>query len=330
MRSAAIAKTSQAVVKVIGYTHSQKSLKRQIDYISRNGEEPLENEVGMPSGGDDIADQVVDDWGNKAEPQPSKNGKPDRISMHLMIAMPYGTDVEAFKEIAREWGEQAFGNRQYVFAVHNDKQHPHAHFLVALRDDNGKKLNPRKADLQAWRESFAEIRTEKGYPTAATRWFEHRTERPPLEATKPASWRMLERKELSDDMQRLFSAAVASGPSAEGMPAVIKDSQEAHRAEAARFAAEGKDALARLHQQAAETPRRSRLEAIRDEMTEVAAGRSPVTPKMAGLASVIAKEKGVEAPESSDFGAVRAFLNEHSRRRIGPEAARGGEAERES
>jgi len=114
------------------------------------------------------------------------------------------------------------------------------------------------------------------------------------------------------------------------MPAVIKDSQEAHRAEAARFAAEGKDALAQLHQQAAETPRRSRLEALRDEMTEVAAGRSPVTPKMAGLASVIAKEKGVEAPESSDFGAVRAFLNEHSRRRIGPEAARGGEAERES
>lgn len=329
MRSAALAKTPQAVVKVIGFTHSQKSIRRQVNYITRDGQ-MLENQAAALDGGDGLADRVIEDWGKKAEPQKTKNGKPDRLSMHLAIAMPAGTDVEDFREIAREWGERVFPGRQYVYAVHEDKQHPHAHFLVALRDDNGKKLNPRKDDLQAWREAFAEIRTEKGYPTAATRWYEHRQDRPPREASHSPSWRMLERGEVSDKVMGLLRAVAGPPTPPAPLPPAVEASQSAHRDEAARYAAEGKGQLAELHQRAAETPRRGRVEALREELAEVAAGRSPVTPKMAALATAIASEKGVDAPDSSDFGAVRAFLNEHSRRQIGQAPSKGAGAEREA
>ena len=48
--------------------------------------------------------------------------------------------------------------------------HPHVHLVVkAEHEYDGKRLNPRKADLQRWREKFAQNLTELGVAAAATR-----------------------------------------------------------------------------------------------------------------------------------------------------------------
>ena len=316
MRTAAIAKTPQAVVKIIGYTHSKKSIKRQINYISRDGKEPTENEMGSRETGPRIAEQTLKDWDDKLTVGIEKNGKPARLSMHVQVSMPAGTDLGVFTDVARAWGDTVFSGRQYVFAVHDDKKHPHAHFLVALKDDNGKKLNPRKDDIQGWRESFAELATMQGYPMAATRWYEHKKDRPPVEASHTASYRMLERGEVSERLLGGLLSAIAGNASAV-LPKQIQDSQEAHRAAAERLTAEGKRDLAGLHVREAQTARHGRSERILAEVSSVAEGRSAVSPKMLALAEAIAKEKGLAVPSAQgDFGEVRAFLNEHARRQI--------------
>jgi hypothetical protein len=55
---------------------------------------------------------------------------------------------------------------------HKDNRpvHPHVHLVVkAEHEYGGRRLNPRKADLQRWRERFAEYMTELGVLSTATR-----------------------------------------------------------------------------------------------------------------------------------------------------------------
>jgi hypothetical protein len=76
------------------------------------------------------------------------------------------------KKFARE--EFAHQHR-YAMALHAEEKdkhgiHPHVHLVVkAEHEYGGSRLNPRKADLQRWRERFAEHLTELGVAATATR-----------------------------------------------------------------------------------------------------------------------------------------------------------------
>jgi hypothetical protein len=59
-------------------------------------------------------------------------------------------------------------NHEYVFALHTDEPHPHVHLTVKLRGFDGKRLNPRKADLQDWREAFAREMRDQGIEAEAS------------------------------------------------------------------------------------------------------------------------------------------------------------------
>jgi len=322
MKTAALAKTPQAVVKVIGYTTKQSSIKRQVKYISRDGTEPLENEFGEKIEGSNVDKRVLEDWEGKIEEGIAKNGKPSRLSMHLQVSAPPGTDQEKFKAIVEEWGAKAFEGRRYVYAVHDDRRHPHAHFLVALAGEDGKKLDPRKKDLQAWREQFAEIATAKGVPMAATRWHEHRKDRPPKEASNSASYRIASRGEVSGKSISELRRAITESPSKKDSPA-LQAGREEHRRLAVGYRRDGKAGLAELHERAAAEPRQGRLESLRDA---VGRGDPAISKRMKVLAEVIAKEKGLSGPKpDASFAEVREFLNEHARRQI---PVRDGTAER--
>jgi hypothetical protein len=80
--------------------------------------------------------------------------------------------LQAVKKLARE--EFAHQHR-YAMALHAEEKgkhgmHPHVHLVVkAEHEFEGRRLNPRKADLQRWRERFAEYLTELGVAATATR-----------------------------------------------------------------------------------------------------------------------------------------------------------------
>ena len=53
--------------------------------------------------------------------------------------------------------------------LHDHQANPHVHLSVRAESKHGKRLNPRKADLQRWRETFAEKLRGWGIEAEATR-----------------------------------------------------------------------------------------------------------------------------------------------------------------
>ena len=59
-------------------------------------------------------------------------------------------------------------NHRFLMAEHHNTEHPHLHVVVKAVGENGKRLNPKKADLRHWRETFAENLRGQGIKAEAT------------------------------------------------------------------------------------------------------------------------------------------------------------------
>ena len=79
--------------------------------------------------------------------------------------MPAGTPPDKVLEAAKKFAREEFAHQhqhRYAMALHVEQKdnrpvHPHVHLVVkAEHEYGGPRLNPRKADLQRWRERFAE------------------------------------------------------------------------------------------------------------------------------------------------------------------------------
>jgi len=164
-----VRKVPEVIVKISGSSQSMSRIKAHFDYISRNGDVPLENEAGQTLQGKETLGELRDDWKLSADGAtiPHENGY-RREAFNIVLSMPPGTDREAVHQAAREFAKENFDGHMYVFAAHNDEKHPHVHLCVKAVGRDMVRLNPRKADLQAWRESFAEKLRENGIEANAT------------------------------------------------------------------------------------------------------------------------------------------------------------------
>lgn len=143
-------------------------IKNHLNYIGRAGEVTLEDELGVQRGGPEAVQKILDEWrstGGKAIPE--RKGY-RREAYSLVLSMPAGTPAAPVLDAARRFAKEVFGNHQYVFAAHNDRDHPHVHLAVRAVSFDMVRLNPRKADLQQWREHFAEKLRDNGIEANAT------------------------------------------------------------------------------------------------------------------------------------------------------------------
>lgn len=169
--SRTVRKAPEVMVKISGGGKCMKAIKAHMDYISRNGEVALEDENGKVIQGKEAVRDLRDDWqeGHAGKPIPYDDDQATRReAFNIVLSMPPGTDREAVRQAAKEFAAANFGNHQYVFAAHDDEKHPHVHLCVKAMDKDMVRLNPRKADLQQWRESFAEKLRENGIEANAT------------------------------------------------------------------------------------------------------------------------------------------------------------------
>ncbi len=162
-----VRKVPEVMVKVSGGGKGMRAIKAHMDYISRNGDVALENENGEVIAGKEAVRDLRDEWKNSLYGIPEESGKKE--AFNIVLSMPPGTDRKAVTDAAREFAKTEFsGNFQYVFATHDDEKHPHVHLCVKAQGIDGTRLNPRKADLQRWREGFAEALREHGIEANAT------------------------------------------------------------------------------------------------------------------------------------------------------------------
>lgn len=199
-------KTPEVMIKVTGGGKSISAIKKHLDYISRNGKVDLENERGeiLGQGG---AKEIRDDWQDSGYPLPADEGT-KRESFNVVLSMPHGTDPQAVLSSARAFAQEEFTRHQYALALHDGREddhlagakggkntkkkapNPHVHICVKAVDLDGHRLNPRKADLQRWREKFAEKLIERGIEANATPRHQRGQQRQP---EKQKNWHMYQR-----------------------------------------------------------------------------------------------------------------------------------------
>ena len=78
-----------------------------------------------------------------------------REVFNIVLSMPGGTPADQVRDAAKAFAKETFEGHKYVFALHDDTDSPHVHLAVRAERMDGYRLNPRKADLQRWRERFA-------------------------------------------------------------------------------------------------------------------------------------------------------------------------------
>lgn len=166
-------RSPEVMVKItnrLGAGKGMAAIRNHLTYISRNGKLDLETDTG-----ERLADKAaIADYANELKYQvrgrPIQEVSQRREAFNIILSMPAGTPQEKVREAAREFLEEEFGDKhRYCFTLHTDTDKPHVHACVqAAPVRKGKRLNPRKADLQRWREGFAEQLRHIGIDANAT------------------------------------------------------------------------------------------------------------------------------------------------------------------
>lgn len=158
----------EVMVKITGRTRDPGGLRAHLDYISRNGALEMEDRDGAVIANRAAVKELADDWSDLALAD-SRRRATTPFSVSVMLSMPAGTDAAAVQDAARAFALEVFAERfDYVFALHTDAGHPHVHIAVRALGDNGERLNPKKADLEAWRQAFAQALRDRGVEAEAT------------------------------------------------------------------------------------------------------------------------------------------------------------------
>jgi type IV secretion system T-DNA border endonuclease VirD2 len=184
----------QAIVKVRSYPHGMKGVWKAMSYISRKGTLPLEKDTGELVRGLEEQRALVRDWAIDFDKR-----KDSRDGAHIIFSMPPRSNPEALRKAVRATAARAFPDNEWVFAIHQDKNHPHAHMVLKMRGrEQDLKLDPRKADLHRLREIFAEAAREQGVELAAS----SRAARGVGKKATPQSFYYLKSKGIKPEVER--------------------------------------------------------------------------------------------------------------------------------
>lgn len=159
-------RTPEVMVKVSGGARGSRHVLEHLNYITRNGKLTAETSQGDKIEGRDAVRELRDVWQQGDAGHRRKNS---RDTVNLVMSMPPGTDRDRLRDAVRTFAVRNFAaDRPYVFVRHDDTSHPHCHLTLKAVGHDGRRLNPRKADLQAWRESFAACLRENGIAAEAS------------------------------------------------------------------------------------------------------------------------------------------------------------------
>ena len=159
----------QAIVKVTSYGKGCTHIMNHLAYISRNFDIPLEGNNDSLLKTKPDASALLDSW-DSIYFDTRKNA---RDTVNLVFSTPPGTNRDTVNTLTREFLKEEFEDEHdYLFAQHNDTDHPHVHAVIVLRSTEGKKLDPRKQYINQLKKRYAEKCREHGVMLEASRRFE--------------------------------------------------------------------------------------------------------------------------------------------------------------
>ena len=177
----------EVLVKISGGGRDADGVQAHLEYIDRHGKLELETDYGETLQGKKAATALVNEWGLDYGHVPGARirGAPSGRMVSAARRVRPSTSCSRCRrehrlrrcsKAAKKFAREEFAHQhRYAMALHvehkdNRPVHPHVHLVVkAEHEYGGPRLNPRKADLQRWRERFAEYMTELGVLSTATR-----------------------------------------------------------------------------------------------------------------------------------------------------------------
>jgi hypothetical protein len=166
----------QVVVKITGGGKGFKAMAAHMRYISRQGKEEVggrgrtlevTDERGERHEGSVALRRLMDDW--RISGSYIADDSPRKEAFHIIFSMPQGTRPDALRESVDATAARLFDGHRYAMAMHLDQGAPHVHVMVRAEHLDGVRLNPRKADLDRWRATFARELQARGVDAIATR-----------------------------------------------------------------------------------------------------------------------------------------------------------------
>ena len=157
----------QVMVKVTGGGRGMGAIAAHFRYISKAGRLEIEDDRGFTREGQEALHDLVEQWryGGSLIGDVSHR----REAFNIMLSMPAGTRPEFVQQAAREFAKVELRGHRWVMVLHDHQANPHVHLSVRAESMTGERLNPRKADLHRWRETFAEKLRGLGIDAEATR-----------------------------------------------------------------------------------------------------------------------------------------------------------------
>jgi len=163
-----VRRAPEVMVKVTGRTRDPAHLAAHLTYITRDGDLRAEGPGGVEVEGRREVVELAQDW-SAAVTMDSRRRANSPFSVAIILSMPAGTDAIRLRDAARDFAAAEFEERfDYVLVLHTDQPHPHVHLTVRALGEKGDRLNPKKADLERWRQAFAEALRDRGVEAEAT------------------------------------------------------------------------------------------------------------------------------------------------------------------
>jgi hypothetical protein len=162
-----VRRAPQVMVKVTGGGRGMGAIAAHFRYIAKGGRLPFEDDRGVVREGKDELRDLVWQWQYGGSYIGEKSHR--REAFNIMLSMPNGIDAVTVQRAAREFARAELDDHAWVMVLHDHQANPHVHLSVRAEGRHGQRLNPRKADLQRWRETFAEKLRGWGVEAEATR-----------------------------------------------------------------------------------------------------------------------------------------------------------------
>jgi diadenosine tetraphosphate (Ap4A) HIT family hydrolase len=177
----------EVLVKISGGGRDADGVQAHFEYIDRHGKLDIETDHGEVLHGKTAATELINDWALDYGAVPGAPHSRNRVgtdgkrrqprqAFNIVLSMPAGTTPQKVLQAVKKFAREEFAHQhRYAMALHAEEKekhgmHPHVHLVVkAEHEYDGSRLNPRKTDLQRWRERFAEYLTELGVAVTATR-----------------------------------------------------------------------------------------------------------------------------------------------------------------
>jgi len=164
---AVVRRAPQVMVKVTGGGRGMGAIKAHMAYISKRGRLEIEDQDDERHRGREAVDALAWEWRYAGARIAEVSHR--REAFNIILSMPRGTEAAVVRAAAREVLRDELKGHRYAMVLHEHQENPHVHVVVRAERDDGRRLNPRKADLHRWRERFAAALRGYGIEAAATR-----------------------------------------------------------------------------------------------------------------------------------------------------------------